>query len=54
MERDKHKKVVEELKRRKANGETNLIIRNGIVMERQPHPSKNAQTTDAQQTTQSS
>ena len=31
LERAKHKRVVDELKQRKANGETNLIIRNGII-----------------------
>ena len=44
LEHTKYKRVVEELKRRKANGKTNLIIRNGVVTERQPRLNKNAQT----------
>jgi len=39
FEQVKHK-AVEELKQRRKNGETNLIIRNGNVIPRQPHPSK--------------
>ena len=53
LERTKHKRVVEELKRRKANGETNLLIHNGVITERQPRLTKNAQT-DTQQASQSS
>ena len=32
LERAKHKRVGNELKQRKANGETNLIIRNGVIL----------------------
>ena len=32
----KHKKLVEELKKRKQQGEVNLIIRNGAIIKRQP------------------
>lgn len=34
FERLKYKKLVEELKQRKANGETNLIIRNNAIVNR--------------------
>jgi len=36
LERMKHKKAVDELRQRRTKGETGLIIRNGIVMKRQP------------------
>jgi len=36
LEREKHKRVVEELKRRRTNGEKGLIIRNGHIVIRQP------------------
>ena len=49
LERIKHKRVVEELKRRRANGETNLMIRNGSILQRQPRA--NVQATTTQQTT---
>ena len=45
-----HKRVVEELKRRKANGEANLMICNGSILQRQPRP--NVQATNTQQGTQ--
>ena len=34
FQRTKHKKLVDELKRRKQQGEENLIIRNGLIMKR--------------------
>jgi len=36
LECAKHKRVVDELKQRKVKGETNLIIRNGVISQRQP------------------
>ena len=51
LERAKHKRVVDELKQRKANGETNLIIRNGIISQRQPRVNIIAETTNTQQAT---
>ena len=36
LQRLKHKKLVEELKKRKQQGEVNLIIKNGTIMKRQP------------------
>ena len=57
LERVKHKKVVEELKQRRAKGETGLIIRNGTVTNKQSHHSNSTQSPDAQtteSTTQSS
>ena len=57
LERVKHKKVVEELKQRRAKGETGLIIRNGTVTKKQPHRSNSTQDPDvpnARSTTQSS
>ena len=36
LQRSKHKKLVEELKKRKQQGEVNLIIKNGTIMKRQP------------------
>ena len=35
FERAKHKKLVEELKQRRPEGETNLIIKNGSIVQRQ-------------------
>ena len=35
FERAKHKKLVEELKQRRQQGETNLIIKNGLIVQRQ-------------------
>ena len=37
LERIKHKKAVDELRQRRAKGETALMIRNGVVVRRQPH-----------------
>ena len=50
LECAKHKRIVDELKQRKANGETFLIIRNGVISQRQPRVSKNAEATNTQQT----
>jgi len=44
LERTKHKLAVEELRQRRAKGETGLIIRNGIVIAKQPRTSKNAES----------
>ena len=38
LERIKHKKAVDELRQRCNKGETGLLIRNGIVIKRQPRP----------------
>ena len=46
IERDKHKRLVTELKKRKSQGETGLMIKNGKIivrshcMEPQPHQSE--------------
>jgi len=37
LERERHKKVVAELKRRRSSGESNLIIRNGVIVSRHNH-----------------
>ena len=50
LECAKHKRVVDELKQRKVKGETNLIIRNGVISQRQPRVSKNAEVANTQQT----
>ena len=34
LERERHKKVVEELKRRRSNGESGIFIRNGNIVQR--------------------
>ena len=39
LERIKHKKAVDELRQRRAKGETGLLIRNGVVIKRQPRQS---------------
>ena len=41
FEREKHKKLVEELKERRSQGETNLTIRNGAIITRLPRPGPN-------------
>ena len=38
LEREKHRKVVAELKRRRSSGESNLIIRNGTIVSRRSPP----------------
>ena len=38
LERGKHKKIVEELKRRRSNGESGIFIRNGNIVQRRPRP----------------
>jgi len=48
LEPTKHKRVVDELKQRKANRETNMIIRNGVISQRQPRVSKTAEATNTQ------
>ena len=35
LERAKHKKLVDELKRRRQQGELNLVIKNGTIVQRQ-------------------
>ena len=54
----KHRKVVEELKQRQAQGETGLIIRNGVVIHKQLHCNNSTQDSDIrnvwQRTNQSS
>jgi len=40
FERAKHKKLLEELKQRRLQGETNLIIKNGSIVQRQLRRSK--------------
>ena len=38
LERGKHNKIVEELKRRRSNGESGIFIRNGNIVQHRPHP----------------
>jgi len=47
LERTKHKKAVDELRQRRAKGESGLIIRNGIVVARQARPSNNAGSSES-------
>jgi len=35
FQRNKHRKLIDELKARKQQGKVNLIIRNGVIMKRQ-------------------
>jgi len=37
LERERHKKVVAELKRQRSSGESNLTIRNSVVVSHHPH-----------------
>ena len=46
-ERTKHQKAVEEIRQRRAKGETGLIICNGIVTVKQPRSSKNTGSSDS-------
>ena len=54
FEREKHKKLVTELKERRSRGESGLIIRNGAVVARPPRPSKKLTTEGTNHLTQSS
>jgi len=42
VERERHKKVVAELKRRRSSSESNLTIRNGVIVYHRPHPDTNS------------
>jgi len=42
VERERRKKVVAELKRRRSSGESNLTIRNGVIISCRPHPDTNS------------
>jgi len=44
LERERHRKVVSELKRRKLSGESNLIIRNGAIVSCRTHSADTMQT----------
>jgi len=46
FQREKRRKLVDELRSRKANGETNLIISNGVIVTRKPR-NQNASSTDS-------
>lgn len=37
VERERHKQVIIELKRRRSNGETNIFVRNGNIVSGRPH-----------------
>ena len=50
VERERHKKVVAELKRRRSSGESNFIIRNGVIVSRRPHPDTNSAAHTSAQT----
>jgi len=53
LERIQHKKLVDELKTRQSQGETNLTIRNGATISKSIH-SKNQQLPQADASSQSS
>jgi len=46
FQRKKCRKLVDELRSRKANGETNLIITNGVILTKKPH-NQNASNTSS-------
>ena len=52
LEHIKRRKVVEELTQRQAQGETGLIIRNGVVIHKQLHRNNSAQDSDIRRTNQ--
>ena len=54
FEREKHAKLVNELKERKTKGETNLIIRNGSIVSRPTHPANNQSSQSSNHSSQSS
>ena len=54
FEREKHKKLVAELKERRTKGESGLIIRNGAIVARPPRPGSNPTTNVTNHPTQSS
>ena len=54
FEREKHKKLVAELKERRTKGESGLIIRNGAIVARLPQPGSNPTTNVTNHPTQSS
>ena len=54
FEREKHRKLVVELKERRSRGESGLIIRNGAVVTRPPCPDNQSSTERANHPTQSS
>ena len=54
FERDKHVKLVNELKERKAKGETSLIIRNGCIISRPIHTVNNPPPQETSHSSQSS
>ena len=41
LEREKNKKAIEELKKKRANGEKGVMVRNGHVVARQPQINTN-------------
>ena len=54
LERLKHKKAVDELRERRAKGESGLLIRNGVVIKRHLRPSASASHSSDAPTSQSS
>ena len=54
FEREKHAKLVNELRERKTKGETNLIIRNGCIITRPSHPASNPPSQEIDHSSQSS
>ena len=54
FEREKHVKLVNELRERKAKGETNLIIRNGCIISRPSHTASNPPSQGIDHSSQSS
>ena len=48
FERSKHRKLVDELKQKRARGETDLIIRNGSIVTKRPHSQPAVVTVDNQ------
>ena len=48
FERSKHRKLIDELKQRRDQGKTNLIICNGSIVIKRPHSQTAAATVDIQ------
>ena len=54
FEREKHKKLVEELKERRSQGEKDLVIRNGAIISKHSRPVGQPSTNDGETSAQSS
>ena len=54
FEREKHKKLGEELKERRSQGEKDLVIRNGVIISKHSRPVGQPSTNDGETSAQSS